>query len=178
MSPLFFFSLIQVLLKPSSSIHVPCCRAVTILGRTSTVSTSTDDTFHQGRGCMEPPSLMKCVHLESYDSRWGWFRETAGGVRDEWRTRRWRERPWCCGSEILPAAASGSGTRTSTHERMYDSFQLPVAFQGYKQLRQAAGQRQLQLSLSRCPHVWHSRCSKTAGDRPQLGSSMRAAPRT
>jgi len=32
MSLLFFFCLIQVFLKPSSSIHVPCCRAVTILG--------------------------------------------------------------------------------------------------------------------------------------------------
>ena len=31
-TPLFFFSLIQVCLKSSSSIHVPCCRAVTILG--------------------------------------------------------------------------------------------------------------------------------------------------
>ena len=31
-SPLFFFPLIQVFLKPSSSNHVPFCRAVTILG--------------------------------------------------------------------------------------------------------------------------------------------------
>ena len=28
MPPLFFFCLIQVFLKPSSSIHVPCCRTV------------------------------------------------------------------------------------------------------------------------------------------------------
>jgi len=31
MPPLFFFSLTHVFLKPSSSIHVPCCRAITIL---------------------------------------------------------------------------------------------------------------------------------------------------
>ena len=31
MFPLFFFSLIQVFMKPSSSFYVPCCRAVTIL---------------------------------------------------------------------------------------------------------------------------------------------------
>ena len=65
---------------------------------------------------------------------------------------------------VVPAPAPVKGCVT---------FQSPVAFQGYEQLRQAARQRQIWLSLSRCPHVWHSRGSKTAKSR--IGARRRAA---